>query len=227
MGKYIYIAAILVASIFAGCDNADDLLEQYTKGGPIVYAGKINELNTQSGYNRIRVNIYPAEDVNRSYCMLSWSVTSGVRDSLRMDYTKANYDEVLKCYYTILNLPSVEGNLLIETQNVDVFGNRSLKDTEGAFIYGPAYASTLLNSLITFSTNPARITFENKVGSVGNLVSYEQTNGQFTSEVFVKGAYPLVNAKKGGIIRSKTKYLLTATDIDTLVTTTYLETTIP
>lgn len=227
MSRYIYRATILLAFFLVSCDNANDLLDQYIKDGPIVYAGKINDSNTQSGYYRLRVNIYPAEDVNRSHCMLKWNVTSGVRDSVRMDYVDANYDKDLKCYYTILNLPSIEGNLLIESQNVDVFGNRSLIDNKGAFIYGSTYVSTLLNSLVSFTPNATEVIFENRVGSVGNLLSYEQNNGQFTKEVFVTNRYPLTDAKKGGIIRSKTRYLLTETDIDTLVTTEYLETSIP
>jgi hypothetical protein len=227
MGKYIYAATIFLALFLVGCDNADELLEQYTKNGPIVYAGKINELNSQSGYNRVKVNIYPAEDVNRAYCVLSWSITSGVKDSVKVNYMPGNYDKELSCYYTIINLPNVEGNVVIESQNVDTFGNRSLKESKSAYVYGSDYVSTLLNSSVTFSAKVDQVIFENRVGSVGNLISYQQTNGEFTPEVFVTGAHPLINPKKGGIVRSKTRYLLTATDIDTLMTTAYLETVIP
>lgn len=227
MCKYIYTATILLALLMTGCDNADELLEQYTKNGPIVYAGKINELNFQSGYNRIRVNIHPAEDVNRAYCVLSWSITSGIKDSVKVNYAAENYDKKLACYYAIINLPNIEGNIVIESQNVDTFGNRSLKESKSAYIYGPDYVSALLNSSAIFSAKVDQVTFENRVGSVGNLVSYQQINGEFTPEVFVTGPHPLVNPKKGGILRSKTRYLLIETDIDTLVTTKYLETVIP
>ncbi len=227
MNRYLYKATVILALFLVSCDNANDLLDQYIKDGPIVYAGKISESNTQSGYYRLRVNIYPAEDVNRSYCILKWNVTSGIRDSVRMDYVDGNYDKDLKCYFTIIDLPKIEGNLLLESQNVDVFGNRSLKDSEGAFIYGSTYVSTLLNSQVSFSAKVDEVIFENRIGSVGNLLSYEQNDGQFTEEVLVTSRYPLTNAKKGGIVRSKTKYLLAATDIDTLVTTEYLETLIP
>ena len=73
-----------------------------------------------------------------------------------------------------------------------------------------------------------RATFEQKIGAVGNLVSYEQTNGQFTEEVLVReNEFPLIDAKPGGILRSKIRYLITETDIDTLITTNYQETVIP
>jgi len=65
--RYIFNVAIILSLFLLSCDNANDLLNQYTKNGPIVYAAKINELNTQSGYYRFRVNIFPAEDVNKCW----------------------------------------------------------------------------------------------------------------------------------------------------------------
>lgn len=228
MNRYTYITTILLAFFYVSCDDANELLNQHIKDGPIVYAGKINELDIQSGYYRIRVNLFPIEDVNRSHCILSWNVTSGIKDSLRVEYGESNYDEDMACYYTVITLPSIEGNLLVEAQNVDTFGNRSLISSEGAFIYGVTYVSTLLNSPVRFSSAADEVIFENRIGSVGNILSYEKNNGQFTEEVIVRTArYPLVDAKSGGIVRTKTRYLMTETDIDTLVTTAYLETIIP
>lgn len=228
MNKYIYKVVVLLAVFLVSCDNANDLLEQYIEDGPIVYAGKINEMETQSGYYRYRVNIFPAADVNRDYCVLSWAINNGVKDSIIMDYVPANYDKEMECYYTVIELPDIEGNLFVEAQNVDVFGNKSLVNDQGAFIYGETYVSTLLNSGVVFSTEGDEAIFESRVGSVGNFVSYEQSNGQFTEEVLIEDdRLELVDAKSGGIIRNKTRYLMTETDIDTLVTSEYLETVIP
>jgi|SRR5690606_13992285 len=224
--KYAYIA-VLIAILYTGCENANDLLNQHLEKGPITYAGKIDELKMQSGYKRLRVNIYPAEDVNRSHCILSWQVTGGERDSVTVEYTEGNYDADSGCYYAVIPLPSIEGNLLIRAQNVDAFGNRSLVTSEGAFVYGDTYLSTLVNASVNFSAGGTEITFERKIGAVGNLVSYEQADGQFTEETEVTGSYVLVNAKSGGILRSKTRYLVSETDIDTLTTDHYLETVIP
>lgn len=227
MNKYIYIATILLASLYVSCDDANELLNQHLKNGPIVYAGKVNELNIQSGYYRVRINLFPAADINRSYCMLSWNVGNGNKDSLKVEYVTANYDRDLGCYFAIVAVPEIEGNLLIEAQNVDNFGNRSLISNVSAFIYGDTYVSTLQNSAVRFSAGAAEVIFENRVGSVGNLISYEQLNGQFTEEVVAFDRHPLVGAKPGGIVRTKTRYLMGETDIDTLVTATYLETVIP
>src|SRR5690606_34191980 len=200
MNKYIYKLTLLLVVFLASCDNANDLLDGYIKDGPIVYAGKISELETQSGYYRYRVNIFPAADVNRDYCILSWSVNNGVKDSVVVDYVPENFDEKRGSYYTIIEMPNVEGNLFVEAQNVDVFGNKSLIINEGTFIYGETYLSTLLNSAVSFTSGGDEAIFERRVGSVGNLVSYEQTNGEFTKEFFVQTeTYPLVNAKQGGI----------------------------
>ncbi len=226
MIKYISKATVLLAFFLVSCDNAKDLLDNHIKNGPIVYAGKINELTTQSGNHRLRVNIFPAEDVNRSHCILSWNITNDVKDSIKVDYVASNFDSDLKCYYKVIDFTAIEGNLLISAQNVDTFGNRSLKTNKGAYIYGPVYVSTLTNAGVKFSTNKTEITFESKVSSVGNLVSYQLNSGQFTPETLVTGSYKLVDAKKGGIIRSKTKYLVTETDIDYLFRPNYLETII-
>ena len=226
--KYAYLAALLMVVLYTGCENANELLDQHLKNGPIVYAGKIDTLDMQSGYYRLRVNIYPTDDVNRSHCVLSWQVASGERDSVTVDYVEANYDAAKDCYYTTIPLADVEGNLQINGQNVDTFGNRSLVTNQGAFIYGESYVSALVNASVNFSAGADEATFEQKIGAVGNLVSYEQANGQFTEEVLVReNEFPLIDAKPGGILRSKTRYLITETDIDTLTTADYLETVIP
>lgn len=225
---YVYIVSLLLAFLGAGCENANELLDQHLKDGPIVYAGKIDTLDMQSGYYRLRINIYPAEDVNRAHCVLSWQVAGGERDSVTVEYVEANYDQELACYYTIIPLAAVEGNLQIDARNVDTFGNRSLVTNEGAFVYGESYISTLVNASVNFSPDGDEVTFEQKIGNVGNLVSYEQDNGQFTEEVLVReGSFTLVDAKRGGILRSKTRYLITENDIDTLATPEYRETVMP
>lgn len=231
MNKYIFKAVILLAFFYVSCDNANDLLDQYIKDGPITYAAKVNELNTQSGYYRFRVNLFPAEDVNRSYCILSWNITEGLKDSVKIDYTADNFDEDCGCYHTFIEIPSsqgIQGNLSINAQNVDNFGNRSLIETGSAYIYGINYISSLINAAISFPPGADKVIFEERIGAVGNLVSYEQNNGGFTKEVFVsESSYPLIDPKVGGIVRTKTRYLINETDIDTLEVTEYLESKIP
>lgn len=223
--------AVVLSLFFTSCDNANDLLNQYIKDGPIIYAAKVNEINTQSGYYRFRVNLYPAEDVNRSHCILSWTVTGDSRDSVKVDYIPANFDDSLNCYYTIVDvLPAlgIQGNLEISAQNIDLFGNKSLIEVGSTYIYGEDYIASLLNAQVQISSEVDEIIFEKKIGAVGNFLSYEQNNGGFSEEVFVtEDNYPLIDAKSGGIIRTKTRYLINETDIDMLDAAEYLETRIP
>lgn len=231
MRKYIFNATFLLAFLCVSCENANDLLDQYIKDGPIVYAAKINTINTQSGYYRFRVNIYPAEDVNRSYCILNWNLKEGLKDSAKIYYDANNFDKVLGCYFSIINVQptsDIQGNLAINALNVDNFGNKSLLETGSAYIYGVNYISSLINAGISFSPKIDKVIFEKRVGAVGNLLSYEQNNGSFTEEVFViDDSHPLIDAKVGGLLRTKTKFLISPTDIDMLNTTDYLETKIP
>lgn len=210
-----------------GCDNADDLLNQYIKDGPIVYAGKITDMNIKSGNQRIGINIFPAEDTNRSYCMLRWNTAKGTKDSIKVEYIDANYNSVLKCYTTIVNMPGIEGNVLIEAWNVDTFGNKSLIMNKGGFVYGANYLKTLLPTVPKFTTGNKTVEFDNKIGVIDNLVSYQQTNGQFTTEVKTVKSLALVTPLKGGKVHSKTRYVINQNDLDTLVTPNYLETLIP
>ncbi|WP_294082701.1 DUF4998 domain-containing protein [Proteiniphilum sp. UBA5384] len=231
MKRYICIIPFLVGLYFVSCDNANDLLNQYIKDGPIIYAAKVDTLETQSGYNRFRVNIYPAEDVNRSHCILSWNISEGVKDSVRIDYIQDNYDNERKCYYYLIEFPSdseIQGNVPIMAQNVDNFGNKSLIVDGSAYVYGLKYTSFLVNAPINISPQVDKVTFEERIGMLGNIISYEQNNGAFTEEVYTtERSFPLVDAKRGGIVRTKTKYLINETDIDILEVADFTETTIP
>lgn len=87
--------------------------------------------------------------------------------------------------------------------------------------------NTLLHSPARFTSRSSILEFDNKIGAVDNLVSYEQASGEFTSEVKVVKTLSLVNPKTGGIVRTKTRYVINSSDIDTLVTPNYQEITIP
>ncbi|TYP88210.1 uncharacterized protein DUF4998 [Sphingobacterium allocomposti] len=225
--KILYVMGAVLSVMQVGCDNADDLLNQYIEDGPIVYAGRIEVLDIKSGYQKVGVRIVPAEDVNRAYCMLRWNTASGAADSVKVDYTPANYHDDFEGYYTVVDMPDIEGNVLIEAWNVDAFGNKSLLTDQGGFVYGPNYVRTLLPSSVGFTAGNQAVEFDNRVGAVDNLVSYEQQDGQFTEEVTVVESLELINPKSGGVVRSKTRYLINENDIDTLVTPDYLETVIP
>ncbi|GEM_PF-150627 len=231
MSKYIYKISIILVVFFISCDNANDLLDQYIKDGPIIYAAKVDTLQTQSGYYRFRVNLYPAEDVNRDYCILSWNITEGLKDSVKIDYTADNFDHDLGYYFTVIDIPAsnnIQGSLEVSAQNVDTFGNKSLVETTSAYIYGESYVSSLINAPINISPRNDEVVFEERVGVVGNFISYEKASGGFTEEVFItEQNYPLTDAKAGGIIKTKTRYLINETDIDALDVAEYLETEIP
>lgn len=230
--KYIIKSIVILFMLFSfmNCDNSNDLLNEYIKDGPIIYAAKVDSMTMQSGLYRVRVNIYPAIDANRSHCMLSWNIISGVKDSVRIDYIEDNYSTELGCYYTLIDFTSnkIQGNLLIEAQNIDVFGNRSLISDIGVYIYGSIYVSTLNNASVSFSPDYDEVYFENKIGAIGNYFSYELEDGSFIDEVFLtESSYSIADAKYGGTVRVKTKYLLGSNSLDTLTIDKFSETKIP
>ncbi len=215
---------------FISCDDTSNFLEQYTSQGPIIYAAKVDSIYCQSGLYRVRVNLFPNYDVNRDHCMLRWNITSDTQDSAKVVYSDENYDSELKCYYTILDLSEdqIQGNLEIRAQNYDNSGNKSLVTTGGAYVYGDIYVSSLTNDFIVVAADGQSLVIDRKMGSIGNYISYEQADGTFTKEVFVdENTFPLVNAKPGGIVKTKTVYHMKESDIDKLQPTYYLETVIP
>ncbi|MBL1408082.1 DUF4998 domain-containing protein [Sphingobacterium faecale] len=229
MSKINYILLWAFFQLFLiGCENADDLLNQHLKDGPLVYAGKIKEMDAQSGYYRVRVNLFPTTDANRSHCVLTWNTQGDTKDSMRVDYNETNFDAMMGGYFKIVEFADLQGPLEIKAQNVDKFGNKSLVESISANIYGTDYVSALVNSPAKVSSKVDKVTFEERVGAVGNIISYEKIDGSFTPEVFVKDKnYLLVDAKRGGVVRTKTRFLINETDIDTLDVTAFLETRIP
>ena len=221
----------LISLLLWGCDNANDLLNQHIKDGPIIYAAKIDALDTQSGYNRFRVNIFPAEDVNHSHCTIKWNIQQGVTDSAIVKYTNDNYDKELECYYSIIDISlesDIHGNLEISAQNTDTFGNKSLIETGSAYIYSSNYTASLINTTLSINSNASLVTFDNKIGMIGNIISYELQDGSFSQEELVTElTYYLTEAKRGGIIRTKTRYLINETDIDILEVSYFSENIIP
>lgn len=232
MIKYIKrgIVCSFVLLGLLSCEEGNDLVDEYNQQGPIIYAAKVNTMITQSGYERFRVNLYPGEDQNRDYCTLSWTKINGERDSLRVNYTEENYDELTESYYAVVDLEGekLSGNLTVDAQNTDVFGNTSLITEATAYIYGPEYVASLNNDVISFNDNADKIIVGRSVGSVGNYISYQKSDDSFTDEVYVEGdEFPIENTKSGGIVRNRTRLLITETDIDTLEIMEYSETKIP
>lgn len=228
--KQIKIISALLLLVFMGCSDANEMLDKYTEGGPMLYSGKINELTTQSGYYRVKVNVFPAPDVNRDHCLLSWNVVGDRRDSLIMYYDEADYNDSLECYSTIIDLStdSIQGSLWVTAQNVDVYGSKSLTTESGAFVYGTIYETVLLNDGVHFNDDRNTIVFDRKVGSVGNYVSYEKSDNTITEEIFFQGdTLAMDNPKVGGVVKYKTRYLIKEADIDTLDVTYYSEEMIP
>lgn len=205
-------------------------MDDPNKDDQIITAAEITKLTMQSGLYRAKVNIVPAEDNDNSHCIISWRAENGVKDSLKVEYIDNNYDLEMKSHYGIIDVreDDIQGNLLIQAQNVNRFGSRSKVVSEEVYIYGPSYLMTLQNVTLSFSCESDIIFFEDLEGMVGNLISYEKNSGEFTSEVFTtENEFPLVDAKLGGTIRSKTRYLINSSDIDTLEAVEYNETVIP
>src|SRR5690625_3246694 len=218
--KYIYIWLTLNILLLTNCEKPDNYLSDQLKYGPIDYAGKVDSIILQPGIYRVRVNIYPTSDANKSHCILSWNITNEIKDSSIVAYIEENYDYNKECYYTILDFyeDEIQGNLLNSATNID----------NSVYIYGTTYLSTLTNASVSFSPDYKEVILENKIDALGNYLSYELEDGTFTDEVFLTtNTYSIADAKYGGIVRVRTSYLLGSNSIDTLTMEEYTETLIP
>src|SRR5690606_30574315 len=156
--KQMTIGLLVFTAI--SCDDADELLNQHIKNGPIVYAGKIAELEVKSGYEKVGVRILPVEDVNRAYCVLRWNGASGKPGSGQGNYVPGKDGGGLDSYYAELDMSGIEGNVLSEAWNVDAFGNRALPTDQGGFVCGANYVGTLLHAMPRFISEGQAIEFD-------------------------------------------------------------------
>lgn len=129
---YTVLAAIL--TLWVGCDGMDAPYEQFIEGGPIIYIGKADSLQSFSGRNRIKLTWQMRNDPRGVEAKIYW------KD--RTDSVKVTLDRSQKVVEHIIdNLQ--EASYVFQVVIYDKYGNSSLPAEITGEVYGDVYLSYL------------------------------------------------------------------------------------
>ena len=222
MKKILIFIAIIAA--FIGCDNVNEMHEQYLQEGSPVYSGKIDSLDLFSGQYRLKASIYPSPDANRKEFRVYWN---NYADSIVFPYDESYLNSNTGRYEVIIDgfeQQMIEGFTTFILRNYDVQGNKSREVESNVLIYGNDYRSRLFNQGVSgfdgqyFSLLP-------RDNMVGLWVEYTK-NDDMQSVVEFKGGVEslkmlgidpdLPDFKSGTSFKYKTLYHMNSTDIDSI-----------
>ncbi len=222
MKKILILIAIIAA--FIGCDNVNEMHEQYLQEGSPVYSGKIDSLDCFSGLYRLKASIYPSPDVNRKEFRVYWN---NFADSLVYSYDEAFLNPENGRYEVIIDgfeEKMIEGFTTLTFRNYDMQGNKSRESESNVLIYGNDFKSRLFNQGIS-GFDGQFLHLLPRDNMVGLWVEYTKNDGTQSVVEFEGGIETLKmlgidpdlpDFKSGTIISYKTLYHLNSTDIDSI-----------
>ena len=135
------------------CSKMDEEYKDFTKGGEIIYTGKVDSLKIFPGKNRFKLSWALVSDQRISKCRVFWnegedSITVPVQRTDGVDYLDAIINGLEERTYTF------------NIYTYDDAGHRSVPvDTLGN-VYGNAYQATLFNRPVK------RVTFKKDTSSI-------------------------------------------------------------
>ncbi len=165
----LVLVALLIGAIsMFSCDEGDEYLE-YTKGGEILYTGKIDSLKIFPGRFRVEVEGLIISDPKVSELRVYWNTKS---DSVVVPINRTSgVDEVSSI---IDNL--AENIYNFEVRTFDAEGNNSVAQFVTQEVFGERYQESLTNRPIT-STNLVGETL------TINFASMDRTTGVYGTEI--------------------------------------------
>jgi hypothetical protein len=136
----IQFSFLLLLFLFteSACSKMDEAYKDFTKGGEIIYTGKVDSLEIFPGRKRFKLAWALVSDQRISQCRVFWnegadSVTVPVTRTAGVDYLDVTIGNLEERTYTF------------EVYTYDNAGHRSVPvDTLGN-VYGDAYQATLFN----------------------------------------------------------------------------------
>lgn len=211
--KYSILLLIIVISVIA-CRKMDQEYKEFTKGGEIIYTGKIDSLSIYPGRNRFKLAWALVSDQRITKCRVFWnegedSVTVPVTRTAGVDHIDVTIGDLEERTYTF------------EVYTYDDAGHRSVPvDTLGN-VYGDAYQATLFNrpvKRVSFKKDSSSVIWSGANSSnVRVELSYLDTLDAERS-YFVPKSDTLIKLpafKQGRTFRYRTVYLPHPNSLDT------------
>ncbi|MFI5136236.1 MAG: DUF4998 domain-containing protein [Sphingobacteriales bacterium] len=131
-----YVVALLVL-IISACTKMDDYKLKFTKGGSIVYPGKMDSVKFFSGFNRVKLTGLFTSDPKIVKYRVFWN---SKQDSVEVPVVRTTHVDTVKLI--IPNLP--EGLMSFEVRTYDAQGHISIPTDTAVNVYGANYQSTLV-----------------------------------------------------------------------------------
>jgi len=221
----------MIISAFIGCENVNELHEQYLREGSPIYAGKIDSLDTYSGLYRIKASVYPSLDVNRDEFRVYWNNFS---DSLTFKYDDSYLNTENGRYEVIIDgfeQKMTEGYTTLTFKNFDSQSHQSRETESTVLIYGNDFTSGLLNQRLS-GFDGQFLNFVYRDGAVGLMIQYTTNENEERTLEFDGAAEKLKiiglntdlpDFKSGSKLSYKTLYHLNPTDIDSIYSSNFSE----
>lgn len=224
IGFNIYIAILVFIASFA-CDDMMDSHKDYTKGGEIIYAPKVDSVVFSSGNQRVLFQYWLYDAPHVKSITAYWNNGKDsieipiIRQSVIANSTLCDSGKIF-----IENLP--EGSYTFSVKTKDSHGNRSLGVDGYANSFGSNYESSLSNRRVKAISQytvdgDATIEWYNALEGMTNVeVSYTKKDGQKATVLLPSSSVSVLcpNAKTDTPFEYRTFFLPEPTAIDTFVT---------
>lgn len=138
--KKTSLLLLLLIVFLGGMTSCKDMMsdyKKYTKGGEIIYAGKIDSVKIYSGKTRVLVKGLFIADPIIVGCWIYWD---GRKDSVKVSIVKTAGVDTLRTFIDV-----AEGTHSFEIRTFDKFGNTSVPVYTTGTAYGALYQASLLN----------------------------------------------------------------------------------
>lgn len=198
--------------LVSSCDKMNDIQKKYADREEIVYLGKVDSVETFSGFGAVKLTWYMNADPKIDRTIIYWNLR---QDSIVKEFERTDAG-VVKDSIIIDNLP--EGTIRFEFRNVNDEGETSLYSSASAIVWGPEFADGLFARKLTgFDYNYTQSSYKLNLSPThtGDSVIYSQilyTNTQ-GKEMNVRierdsNNIELDNFPDGGELRFRTVFFL-------------------
>ncbi|RIJ48039.1 hypothetical protein D1614_13060 [Maribellus luteus] len=219
MNKIILYKLLLIAVVgaFMSCSDMDEIHQEYTEGGEILYLTKIDSVEFFSGNNRGKLTGILDNAIRVKEAVAYWNQ---MKDSLLMPLTPTSGIDRIE--FNLENLP--EGTHEIQIKTKDDKGNQSIGVTVFGVTYGDKYQATLKNrDAQKVEVKPGFIGIDWQIAPE-NSVAFEicyinSDNEQICNRLNVDVLHTeATDVKMGTTLKHRLLYMPQPTSIDTFYT---------
>lgn len=131
------VSLLVILFFVISCDDMNDIQKKYAEKEERVYLGKVDSLQSFSGFGRVKITWYISSDPRIEQTIIYWNMRN---DSIVKDFVRTT-PGIQKDSIIIENLP--EGSTSFEFRNINSKGESSLYSSVTATTWGEDFAEGL------------------------------------------------------------------------------------